>query len=60
MFSAAETIRERKGMFAVAPSSFSQPILDRIMEGPGAERFQAAQRTGEDAELSEIVGEALA
>lgn len=60
MFGAAENIRERKGMFAVATSSFYRPILDRILEGPGAERFEAAQSAGRDAELSDIVAEALA
>ena len=42
MFGAAENIRERKGMFAVATSSFYGPILDRILEAPDAGRFLAA------------------
>ena len=60
MLGAAETIREQKGMLAVTTVSFYQPILARVLEGPGAKEFEAARAVGRESELADIVEAALA
>ncbi|MFD4422995.1 DUF4062 domain-containing protein [Agromyces sp. NPDC058484] len=60
MLGAAETIRERKAMSGATTFSFQQPILARILEGPGAERFESARAEGREAELADTVEAALA
>ena len=47
-------------MVTTSTVSFYQPILARVLEGPGAERFEAARRAGRDGELSDVVEAALA
>jgi predicted ATPase len=60
MLGAAETIRERKGMFPASTDSFFQPILARILEAPDAEQFTTARTVGRETELADIVEIALA
>ena len=60
LLGAAEDVRERKGLFAGSAFSFHQPILDRVLAGPDADRFAVARREGRDAELAEVVALALA
>ena len=60
LLGAAETIWERKGMFAMSTQSFTQPILARVLAGPDAGPFEQARQSGRDAELTDIVELALA
>jgi tetratricopeptide (TPR) repeat protein len=60
LLGAAEDVRERKGLFAGPAFSFHQPILDRVVAGPEADRFAVARGEGRNAELAEVVELALA
>lgn len=60
MLGAAEGIRARKGLPTRSPLSFYGPFLERTLAGPDASRFDVARRGGRDADLSDVVGEALA
>ena len=60
MLGAAEDIRERKGLPTRSPLSFFEPILERVLAGPEAPRFEEARRLGREAELADIVEAALA
>lgn len=59
LLGAAEGIRERKGIFAASTDMFYQPILQRILEGPGAELFESARHAGRDDGIAEIAESAL-
>ncbi len=60
MLGAADTIREHKGMLAVSTLSFFQPILARVLDGPGAAEFEAARAVGRETVLADAVEAALA
>jgi hypothetical protein len=56
----ADTIRDRKGLYASAAHSFHQVFLQQLQSGPAARSFEEARAEGRNADLSEIVKEALA
>jgi hypothetical protein len=60
MLGAAEDIRERKGLPTRSPLSFFAPILDRVLSGPDAVRFDEARRAGREADIDDVVEAALA
>ncbi|MET0861065.1 MAG: DUF4062 domain-containing protein [Microbacterium sp.] len=60
MLGAAEEIRERKGLPTRSPLSFFAPILERIVAGEDATRFERARRLGREADLADMVEAALA
>ena len=60
MLGAAEDIRARKGLPTRSPLSFYEPFLERVLAGPDAARFEAARRSGREADLADVVELALA
>jgi hypothetical protein len=60
MLGAAEDIRERKGLPTRSPLSFFAPILERVLSGPDASRFDEARRVGRKADVDDVVEAALA
>jgi predicted ATPase len=56
---AAEVVRERKGFYWNQQFSFHSRILDRIRRGPDAHRLEEGRAAGREADLDEIVAEAL-
>ena len=59
MLGAAEAIRERKGLPTRSPLSFFGPILQRVLAGPDAPRFDEARRVGREADVADVVEVAL-
>jgi predicted ATPase len=60
MLGAAEGIRARKGLPTRSPLSFFAPILDRVLAGPDAARFDRARVAGREADVDDVVEAALA
>ena len=60
MLGAAEDIRARKGLPTRSPLSFFAPILERVLSGPDASRFDEARQVGRQADIDDVVEAALA
>jgi len=60
MLGGADTIRNRKGLYASSAHSLHQAFLQQVQSGPAAVAFEEARVVGRSAELPDILKEAVA